>query len=339
MPKNPRFPPKSQASASRRSSPRTVEILAVPAVQLLDVAGPLQVFATANELAAVRGDLPLYAVRVVSSAAPTVIASAGLGLSAAPLPRAVGKLDTLVVAGGPGVHAASKDPVVLNWLRRRAETARRVASVCTGAFLLGAAGLLNGRRAATHWMHCAELGRRYPAIRVESDPIYVRDGGVWTSAGVTAAIDLALALVEEDAGRALSLAVARHLVMFLKRPGGQAQFSTVLSLQGAEDRFGDLHAWMSGRLNGDLSLPVLARRAGMSERSFSRHYAQSTGLTPARAVERLRVEAARRLLSDTRLPVKRIAARCGFGSEETLRRSFGRLLASTPQDYRARFSA
>ncbi|HEX3505746.1 MAG TPA: GlxA family transcriptional regulator [Xanthobacteraceae bacterium] len=345
MPKNPRFTPTPSRSSKRRAtnsrvpSPRTVEILAFPSVQLLDVAGPLQVFATANELAAARGDAPLYAVRVVSSAAPVVTASAGLGLAVAPLPRTATKLDTLLLAGGPGVHAASQDIVVLDWLRRRATQARRVASVCTGAFLLGAAGLLNGRRAATHWMHCAELGRRYPDIRVESDPIYVRDGAVWTSAGVTAAIDLALALVEEDAGRALSLAVARHLVMFLKRPGGQAQFSTVLSLQGAEDRFGDLHTWMGGRLSGDLSLPALARKAGMSERSFSRHYAKATGLTPARAVERLRVEAARRLLSDTRLPVKRIAERCGFGSEETLRRSFGRLLASTPQDYRARFSA
>ena len=187
-------------------------------------------------------------------------------------------------------------------------------------------------------MHCAELGRRYPAIRVEADPIFVRDGAIWTSAGVTAAIDLALALVEEDAGRTLALAVARHLVMFLKRPGGQAQFSTVLSLQGAEDRFGALHSWMAGRLNGDLSLPALAQKAGMSERSFCRHYAEATGITPARAVERLRVEAARRLLCDTRLPVKRIAARCGFGSEETLRRSFMRLLAATPQNYRARFS-
>jgi transcriptional regulator GlxA family with amidase domain len=353
MPKNPQFPPTlpaprravgSRASSvrlrnPRTSSPRAVEILAFPAVQLLDVAGPLQVFATANELAAARGEEPLYAARVVSSAAPTVIASAGLGLAVAPLPRAGTRLDTILVAGGPGVHAASQDPVVLNWLRKRAGQARRVASVCTGAFLLGAAGLLNGRRAATHWMHCAELGRRYPAISVESDPIYVRDGAVWTSAGVTAAIDLALALVEEDAGRTLSLAVARHLVMFLKRPGGQAQFSATLSQQGAEDRFGDLHAWMGGRLNGDLSLPALARKAGMSERSFSRHYAKATGMTPARAVERLRVEAARRLLSDTRLPVKRIADRCGFGSEETLRRSFGRLLALTPQDYRARFSA
>jgi transcriptional regulator GlxA family with amidase domain len=191
----------------------------------------------------------------------------------------------------------------------------------------------------THWKYCAELGRRFPAVQVEPDPIFVRDGPVWSSAGVTAAIDLALALVEQDVGRMLALAVARHLVMFLKRPGGQAQFSATLSLQAAEDRFGTLHGWISGNLAKDLSLPVLAQRAGMSERSFSRRYAAATGLTPARAVERLRVEAARRLLSDTRLPVKRIAARCGFGSEETLRRSFVRLLAATPQDYRARFSA
>ena len=329
MPKNPHF----------RPNPRTVEILAYPAVQLLDVAGPLQVFATANELAGMRGEAPLYAPRVVSADTPVVTASAGLGLLATPLPRAGTKLDTLLLAGGPGVHAAAQDPRVLDWVRKRAARARRVASVCTGAFLLGAAGLLDGRRAATHWMHCAELGRRYPNVRVEADPIYVRDGAVWTSAGVTAAIDLALALVEEDAGRALSLAVARHLVMFLKRPGGQAQFSTVLSLQGAEDQFGALHAWMSGRLSGDLSLPTLARRAGMSERNFSRRYAQATGITPARAVERLRVEAARQLLSETRLPVKRIAQRCGFGSEETMRRSFLRLLAATPQDYRARFGS
>lgn len=331
MPKNPRITPTQR--------PRLIEILAFPHVQLLDVAGPLQVFATANELAAQRGRCPLYAVRVVSANAPTVIASAGLGLSVVPLPRPRSKLDTLLVAGGPGVHAASHDPTLLNWLRRRATRARRVASVCTGAFLLAAVGLLDGRRAATHWKNCAELGRRFPKIRVESDPIYVCDGAVWTSAGVTAAIDLALALVEEDAGRTLSLAVARHLVMFLKRPGGQAQFSTALALQAGEDRFGALHAWMRGRLNGDLSLPALASKAGMSERSFSRHFVKANGLTPARAVERLRVEAARLLLSDTRLPVKCIAERCGFGSEETLRRSFGRLLGSTPQDYRARFSA
>ncbi|HEY2635439.1 MAG TPA: DJ-1/PfpI family protein, partial [Steroidobacteraceae bacterium] len=181
MPDNPRFMP---------NSPRVVEILAYPAVQLLDVAGPLQVFASANELTDRNVEPPLYAVRVVSAGAPLVTASAGLGLVAAPLPPARAAVDTLLVAGGPGVHAAAADAVMLQWLRRRAKRARRIASVCTGAFLLAAAGLLNGRRAATHWMHCAELARRYPDVRVEPDPIFVRDGAVWTSAGVTAAIDL-----------------------------------------------------------------------------------------------------------------------------------------------------
>jgi transcriptional regulator GlxA family with amidase domain len=176
-------------------------------------------------------------------------------------------------------------------------------------------------------------------VRVEPDPIFVRDGPVWTSAGVTAGIDLALALVEQDLGRTVALAVARYLVVFLKRPGGQAQFSAALSLQAAEDKFGALHDWINGHLADDISLPVLASQAGMSERSFSRHYAEATGLTPGRAVERLRVEAARRLLSESRLPVKRISQCCGFGSEETMRRSFLRLLAVTPQDYRARFSS
>jgi transcriptional regulator GlxA family with amidase domain len=176
-------------------------------------------------------------------------------------------------------------------------------------------------------------------VRVEPDPIFVCDGPVWTSAGVTAGIDLALALVEEDLGRSTALAVARYLVVFLKRPGGQAQFSAALALQAADDKFGALHDWISERLAGDLSLSVLADQAGMSERSFSRHYAEATGQTPARAIERLRVEAAQRLLSETALPVKRISQRCGFGSEETMRRSFHGLIDITPQDYRARFGS
>jgi transcriptional regulator GlxA family with amidase domain len=199
--------------------------------------------------------------------------------------------------------------------------------------------VLDGRRAATHWSFCAELARRFPAVRVEPDPIFVRDGPVWTSAGVTAGIDRTLALVEQDLGRTVALAVARYLVVFLKRPGGQAQFSAALSLQAAEDKCGALHDWINLHLADDISLPVLASQAGMSERSFSRHYTEATGLTPARAIERLRVEAARRLLSESRLPVKRISQRCGFGSEETMRRSFLRLLAATPHDYRARFGS
>jgi transcriptional regulator GlxA family with amidase domain len=303
------------------------------------VTGPLQVFASANDLVAEAGGVPPYVLRVVTKGGQGVTGSAGLEITARPLPRIGAPLDTLMIAGGPGVEAAAADVALMKWVRERAGKARRVASVCTGAFVLAAAGVLDGRRATTHWSYCAELARRYPAIRVESDPIFVRDGPIWTSAGVTAGIDLALALVEEDLGRAVALAVARYLVVFLKRPGGQAQFSTALSLQAAEDKFGALHAWIGKHLADDISLPVLARQAGMSERSFSRHYARATGITPVNAVERLRVEAARRLLSESRLPVKRISQRCGFGSEETMRRSFVRLLATTPQDYRVRFSS
>jgi transcriptional regulator GlxA family with amidase domain len=330
MSKSPRFPPNAS---------RVIEILAFPSVQLLDVTGPLQVFATANDIVAESGGTPPYVIRVVAQGGKGVTASAGLGLAADRLPPKDTSLDTLIVAGGQGVQAAAADPVLVDWLRARATRARRVASVCTGAFLLAASGLLDGRRAATHWSVCDELARKFPAVHVDPDPIFVRDGPVWTSAGVTAGIDLALALVEQDLGHTLALAVARYLVVFVKRPGGQAQFSATLSLQAAEDRFGALHEWINRHLADDIPLPVLASQAGMSERSFSRHYAETTGLTPARAVERLRLESARRLLSESRLPVKRIAQRCGFGSEETMRRSFLRLLGTTPQDYRARFGS
>lgn len=318
--------------------PRVIEVLTFPAVQLLDVAGPLQVFASANDLVIGSGGAAAYVLQVVAQGGAGVTASAGLGLAAVPLPSTKAALDTLMIAGGQGVQAAA-DPALLDWVRARATRARRVASVCTGAFLLAAAGLLDGRRAATHWSLCAELARRFPTVRVEPDPIFIHDGPVWTSAGVTAGIDLALALVEQELGRPVALAVARYLVMLLKRSGGQAQFSIALSLQAAEDKFGALHEWINGHLADDISLPILAGQAGMSERSFSRHYSEATGLTPGRALERLRVEAARRLLSESSLPVKRISQRCGFGSEETMRRSFLRLLAATPQDCRARFSA
>jgi transcriptional regulator GlxA family with amidase domain len=325
---------------SPRSAPnaaRVVDVLTYPAVQLLDVTGPVQVFASANDLVARAGGARPYRLRVVAQGGEGVTASAGVALAAGPLTPPGEALDTLLVAGGEGAEAAAENPVLVAWVRERAARARRVASVCTGAFLLAAAGMLDGRRAATHWMYCTRLAQRFPAIHVEPDPIFVRDGPVWTSAGVTAGIDLALALVEEDLGRSVALAVARYLVVFLKRPGGQAQFSAALALQAAEDKFGALHEWINGHLADDLSLSVLAEQAEMSERSFSRHYAEATGQTPARAIERLRVDAAQRLLSESRLPGKRIAQRCGFGSEETMRRSFLRLLAVTPQDYRSRF--
>ncbi len=316
---------------------RIVELLAFPLVQLLDVTGPLQVFASANDCVLKAGGRPPYDLRVVARNGAQITASAGLKLSVLPLSPAGAAVDTLMVAGGQGVAAAAADAEILDWVQARAKRARRIASVCTGAFLLAASGLLDGRRAATHWSYCAELGRRFPKVRVESDPIFVRDGSVWSSAGVTAGIDLALALVEEDLGPTVALEVARYLVVFMKRPGGQAQFSAALSLQAGDDRFGALHEWIFKHLGEDLPLPVLADKAGMSQRSFSRHYAGATGFTPARAIERLRVEAARRFLSESALPVKRISQRCGFGSEETMRRSFLRLLTVTPQDYRTRF--
>ncbi|KWF33048.1 GlxA family transcriptional regulator [Burkholderia pseudomultivorans] len=317
--------------------PRSILVLAFPRAQLLDVSGPLQVFASVNELAQQRGQPAPYAPRVVSADAGPVETSSGLVVMAGSLRAGARRADTVIVAGGKGVHAASQDPRVLRWVRQQAGQARRIASVCTGAFVLAEAGLLDGRRAVTHWTRCDELAARYPNVRVEADPIFIREGALWTSAGVTAGIDLALALVEEDLGRAVALDVARELVVFLKRPGGQAQFSAALSMQRTDDRFGELHAWIAEHLGADLSVPALAERVSMSERSFVRHYRAETGRTPARAVEQIRVEAAQRLLGETTWPVKRIATRCGFGSEETLRRSFVRVLGVSPQGYRERF--
>ncbi len=327
MPKNPRFTP---------SRPLRVEILAFPDVQLLDVAGPLQVFASANDLVGASGRPRPYEPVVVADRR-LVTASAGLGLATRELPSQRVPVDTLIVAGGFGVYPACENEEVVGWIKARAKAARRTASVCSGAFLLATAGLLDGRRAVTHWRRCAEFARRFPAVRLEPDPIFIRDGDIWTSAGVTAGIDLALALVEDDLGRGIALAVARHLVVFLKRPGGQAQFSATLALQHGDARFERLHAWIADNLCRDLSVASLADAAGMSERSFVRHYSRATGRTPARAVEQVRVEAARHMLERGR-PVKRVAAHCGYGSEETMRRSFLRLLGATPQAYRGRFS-
>ncbi len=332
-PNTPQIPPQ----APRQTNKRGVEVLAFPDVQLLDVAGPVQVFAAANEQADGPGALPPYRIRLIAPEGAQIRATSGLAFLAEPLPDLAEPLDTLIVAGGQGVMRAAEDASLIDWLKHRAGAARRTASVCTGAFLLAAAGLLDGRRAVTHWEYCDLLKRRHPAVTVERDPIFVRDGPVWTSAGVTSGIDLSLALVEEDLGRAVALGVARHLVVFLKRPGGQAQFSAALSLQTADDHFAGLHGWLAEHLAETLSLSRLAAQAGMSERTFLRRYREATGLTPARAIERLRVEAARQLLADTRQPAKRIAARCGFGSEETMRRSFVRLQGVSPQDYRQRF--
>ena len=255
-PSSPRLPPRPGLR---------IEILAYPAVQLLDVAGPLQVFATANDISS--GSRP-YDPVVVAREPHGVTSSAGLTLATAALSDPAATTDTLIVAGGYGVNAATAAGGLVDWLREKSKASRRTASVCSGAFLLAEAGLLDGRRVVTHWQRCAELARRHPAVRVEPDPIFIRDGAIWTSAGVTAGIDLALALVEDDLGRAMALAVARQLVVFLKRPGGQSQYSTTLALQERSGSFEHFHAWVADHLADELTTACLAQVAGMSERSF-----------------------------------------------------------------------
>jgi transcriptional regulator GlxA family with amidase domain len=315
---------------------RSVVILAVPGLQTLDVSGPAEAFSIAT-----RFHGAAYDVRVVTPSGAPVRGTSGLTLGAdAGIDDVRGAIDTLVVAGGDGVLDAAGDVRLVAWVRRASARARRTASVCTGALLLAEAGLLDGRRATTHWAFCDALAERYPAITVERDPIFVRDGDIATSAGVTAGMDLALALIEEDHGAAAALATARSLVLFVRRPGGQSQFSTALAAQPARrEPLRDLQAWILEHLDADLTVPALALRAHMSERNFARAFRAETGLTPAAYVEAARVERARRELETTRLGVEAVAAGCGFGTVETMRRAFHRRLGVNPAAYRARFAA
>ena len=317
--------------------PRRVVIVALPEVQPLDVTGPAEVFASAASVAG--GDVAAYTIEVVAPGGAPIPTDSGYAIAPAGALEAVrGPIDTLLVAGGAGARHASAETVAR--VRRLAARADRVASVCTGAYVLAAAGLLDGRRATTHWSWCDDLQRRHPAVTVERDPIFVVDGPVRTSAGVTAGMDLALALVEEDLGPRVALEVARWLVVFVKRPGGQAQFSAQLAAQAADRApLRDLQAWMADHLDADLSVPALAGRACMSERHFARAFKAETGMTPAAHVEALRVERARLALEAGAMPIDAVARRCGFGTVETLRRAFARRLGVSPSAYRSRFAA
>ncbi len=317
---------------------RRVAILVFDGVQSLDLAGPLEVLSLAGRLAE-SGSAP-YTVETVAPAPGPIESSSGLHITPdATIAEHRRRLDTLIVAGGSGTRAAAADAATLMWLRGAAARARRVASVCTGAFLLARAGLLDGRRATTHWASCNTLARRYPRISVEPDPIFVRDGDIITSAGVTAGIDMTLALVEEDLGAEVALRVARELVLFVRRPGGQRQFSTALGAQ-TPDRGGlaELRGWMAEHLDGDLSVPTLAGRLHVSERHLSRLFAAELGTTPGACVEEMRVERARLLLETGDAQLAEIARCCGFRTVETLRRSFARRLGVSPRDYRLRFA-
>jgi transcriptional regulator GlxA family with amidase domain len=313
-----------------------IALLVCPNVQLLDVAGPTDVFA---EAARQLGRRWAYRLQLISTEGREVRSSSGLSLVAdSTIATHRGAIDTLLVAGSPDVDGFAGDERASTWLRRQAGQVRRIGSVCSGAFLLGAAGLLDGKRVTTHWNFAARLSAQFPLARVDADAIHICDGKLYTSAGVTAGMDLALALVEQDHGRELALRVAREMVMFLKRPGGQSQYSAHLAAQTAErSLIRQVQDGVLARLAGDLSVPALARAAGMSERNFARVFRAEAGMTPAEFVEEARIDAARRRMEESDAPLKRIADEVGYANVDSLRRAFQRRVGISPVEYRRRF--
>jgi transcriptional regulator GlxA family with amidase domain len=321
--------------------PRHVAILAYPGVALLDAVGPLEVFAAANLVVAERSPrcAKPYQVEIWSEHVGAIDGSSGVSLNAT---RSIAtaapfELDTLIVAGSPGINNPASRPCV-DWLRQSTGGIRRVGGICTGVFLLAEAGLLDGCRAVTHWAFCDELARRYPTIKVDPDPIFLRDGRFYTTAGMTAGMDLALALVQDDLGRDVALATARLLVLFLKRPGGQSQFSAHLAAQlDGDGPIAELQRWILDHLDTDLTVEALAERVHMSPRNFVRNFEREAGAPPGVFVEGARLDAARRALEDSEDQLETIAKQCGFTSAEILRRLFQRRLGVSPTSYRKRF--
>ncbi len=305
-----------------------------PGISLLDLAGPLDVFIAANHFA--HPDNPPYSLSIFSLSSTSEV-FADFSLNAAPLESETPAPHTLIVPGGPGIHNFCAQPKFLTHFVKHTEKAKRLVSVCTGVFALANAGKLDGRNVTTHWSAYERLEHECPTAKVRRGPIFINDGDLWTSAGVTSGIDLALAIVEADLGHAAALEVARHMVVFLKRPGDQNQFSSSLTLQSKGSQFSDLHAWISANLSGDLSVSSLADFMNMSERTFARKYSETNSSTPSKMVEQIRLEGARHMLVTSRAPLKAIASQCGLGSEATLIRSFVKNYAVTPGEYRARF--
>lgn len=330
----------SQQSDLTLHPPRPIVMLAFDGAEVLDICGPLDAFYYADRWLRHMGRVsaPVYPTRVLGPAAGSIVTTSGIRIVVdQAYQEADGEIDTRLVAGGE-VDAARSDPALLAWLQETARRTRRTASICTGAFLLAASGILDGRRATTHWFYCSQLARDFPSIRLEPDRIFIRDGSVYTSGGITSGIDLALAMIEEDWGKELALLVARTLVVFLKRPGGQSQFSTFL-LNPAKSRqdFQELQAWVIANPGADLSLEGLAEHMAMSPRNFTRVFEREVGMTPGKFVELVRLEAARYQLEQSKLPVDVIASQCGFGNAEHLRRTFQRHLKVSPNEYWARF--
>jgi transcriptional regulator GlxA family with amidase domain len=317
--------------------PRAIAIVAMPGVQLLDVSGPLDVFAEAN----VQAQKSAYRLLIVAKNAGQIRSSSGVRL----VPDlAIGdtmelKIDTLLVAGCPNAADVPPDAAVVAWLRRMAPRARRYGSVCSGAFLLAATGLIDGRRITTHWAVAQQLALHYPSVTVDEDAIHVRDGPLRTAAGVTAGLDLALALVEEDLGRDVAMKVASQLVMYFKRSGGQMQFSrTGVAAPAGRSALQEVQRWVAVNPAADHSVAALAKRADLSPRHFARLFRNEVGITPASWVETARVTAARRLLEGGQHSPKQVAARCGFADADTLRRAFARRVGVTPTEYRKRYA-
>ena len=323
--------------------PHRVVIVGFAPAQMLDITGPLDVFTAANSAAVTSGLAPPYQVELAAPAAGLLATSSGVPIFASrdvfdPALEA----DTVLLAGGPGARSMAGDVRLVGALAALCRRTARVASICTGAFALASTGALEQRRATTHWAHFDEFAAAFPNVRIDRDALFVSDGKFHSSAGVSAGIDSALALVEHDLGRAVALEVARELVVFLKRPGGQSQFSAQLAAEvGADDpdRFGELTRWISDHLESDLSVEILAERSAMSPRNFARRFIEAMKVAPARYVQMLRIDAARRQLSGSDLPVARIAGRCGFASAEAMRLAFQRHLNVTPSDFRARFQS
>lgn len=325
-----------------KNNVRHIVLLTPPGTSILDVAGPLDVFQkTANYIEAhpEKGAFT-YKVHVLSTEPAAIVeTSSGLPIiSEGNLKKVDYKIDTFLVTGKGDAHINAINPDSMNWLKANWKKIRRVGSVCAGAFILARAGILDGKRATTHWERCAILARDYPLIKVEEDPIFVKDGSVYTSAGISAGMDLALAMVEEDFGREVALFIARRLVLYLKRPGNQSQFSVALSYQIAESQpIKELQEWMAEHLSNEMSVETLADKVAMSPRNFARVFTRETGITPGKYVEKLRLEAARRRLEETRMTLDEISDECGLGSADTLRRVFLRHFKTAPAEYRKSF--
>ena len=296
--------------------------------QLLDAAGPIAAFEIAE-----RYRPGAYRLTVLAKCAGAVASSSGATMGAVDF-RDCGPLDTLVVAGGDGTRRAHRDEDLLNFLRERSESVRRMTSVCSGAFLLAAAGLLEGKRATTHWSRTDDFAAKFPYVRLEPDRIFVRDGNIWSSAGITAGIDLSLAMVGEDYGEEIAQQAARQLVLYHRRSGGQSQFSSLLELKAAEGRFGPLLSWAREHLDAPLTVEDLAEQAGMSSRHFTRAFIAETGSTPSKAVELLRVEVARQRVQSSTEAIERVAQTTGFRDPERMRRAFIRAFGQPPQSLR-----